>query len=230
MFPLCHTLITPISAFRDQISIVIEGCVTTWSQGSHHPSIPHNVVILQHSHNSFLILNHIGSNHCNLHLLKLLIHGPRTLIQTLQFQIQIFIIVVRHKSPSHQHFHLLPWRYQPLSTRPSTNHILIPPNQCIIREFDDYQFHFLRLWIVMALKNPIHLFLPLQMMQTSWSCGHAKTSIPGKPSKSSLIGVWHKDNLYLGTSTIENGKPTPNKYWFMNEKYRDVATKPIVIR
>jgi hypothetical protein len=36
---------------------------------------------------------------------------------------------------------------------------------------------------------------------------HAKTSIHGKPSKSGLIGVCHKDKLYLGTRTIGNGKP-----------------------
>jgi len=35
MFPLCHTSIRPISAFQDQISILIVGCVTTWSRGSH---------------------------------------------------------------------------------------------------------------------------------------------------------------------------------------------------
>jgi len=34
-FSLCHTLIRPISAFWDQISILIVGCVTMWSQGSH---------------------------------------------------------------------------------------------------------------------------------------------------------------------------------------------------
>jgi len=34
-FPLCYTHIRPISAFRDQISILIVGCVTTWSLGSH---------------------------------------------------------------------------------------------------------------------------------------------------------------------------------------------------
>jgi len=43
----------------------------------------------------------------------------------------------------------------------------------------------------------------------TWSRNpHAKTSIPGKPSKSGLIGGWHKDNLYLGTSTIGNETPT----------------------
>jgi hypothetical protein len=35
---------------------------------------------------------------------------------------------------------------------------------------------------------------------------HAKTPIPEKPCKSSLIEVCHKDNLYLGTNTIGNGK------------------------
>jgi len=34
-FSLCHTPIRSISAFRDQISILIVGCVTTWSRGSH---------------------------------------------------------------------------------------------------------------------------------------------------------------------------------------------------
>jgi hypothetical protein len=38
---------------------------------------------------------------------------------------------------------------------------------------------------------------------------HAKTPIPRKPSKSGLIGVWHKDKLYLGTSTIANGNSHP---------------------
>jgi hypothetical protein len=59
---------------------------------------------------------------------------------------------------------------------------------------------------------------------------HAKTPIPGKPSKSGLIGVWHKDNLYLGTSTIGNEKPSPNEYWFANEKYKDDVTKTVILR
>jgi hypothetical protein len=45
-------------------------------------------------------------------------------------------------------------------------------------------------------------------MRTSWSRNpydpYAKILGPGKPSKSGLIGVWHKDNLYLDTSTIRN--------------------------
>jgi hypothetical protein len=49
------------------------------------------------------------------------------------------------------------------------------------------------------------------MKQTSWSYGQAthtqRHQIPRKPSKSGLIGVWHKDNLYLGTNTIGNGNP-----------------------
>ena len=54
----------------------------------------------------------------------------------------------------------------------------------------------------------------------TWSRNpHEKTPIPEKPSKSGLIGVWHKDNLYLGTNTIGNGKSPPNEYWFANEKY-----------
>ena len=54
----------------------------------------------------------------------------------------------------------------------------------------------------------------------TWSHNpHTKTPILGKPSKSSLIEVWHKYNSYLGTSTIRNGKPPPKEYWFMNEKY-----------
>jgi hypothetical protein len=69
-------------------------------------------------------------------------------------------------------------------------------------------------------------------MRTSWSRDHAThmTQIPGKPSKSGLIGVWHKDNLYLGTSTIRNEKPLPNEYWFANENYKDNATKLVVLR
>jgi hypothetical protein len=43
-------------------------------------------------------------------------------------------------------------------------------------------------------------------MQISWLRGHAthiqRHQIHLKPSKSGLIGVWHKDNLYLGINTI----------------------------
>jgi len=51
-----------------------------------------------------------------------------------------------------------------------------------------------------------------------WSCNlHAKPPIPKKPSKSGLIWMWHKDNLYLGTNTIRNGKPhlwpNPLPHW-----------------
>jgi len=44
-FPLCHTPIRPISAFRDQISILIVGCVTTWSWGSYQ-MVPWNMFLL----------------------------------------------------------------------------------------------------------------------------------------------------------------------------------------
>jgi hypothetical protein len=51
-----------------------------------------------------------------------------------------------------------------------------------------------------------------QMMQTSWSRGHSThtqrhTQI--NTHKLGLIGVWHKDNLYLGTNIIGNGDPHP---------------------
>jgi hypothetical protein len=49
-----------------------------------------------------------------------------------------------------------------------------------------------------------HDFSALVLIRTSWSHGHA---IPRKPSKSSLIRVWHKDNLYLGTNTTGNRNP-----------------------
>ena len=39
----------------------------------------------------------------------------------------------------------------------------------------------------------------------TWSRNpYVKTPIPGKPSKSGLIGVWYKDYLYLGINIIEN--------------------------
>jgi hypothetical protein len=64
---------------------------------------------------------------------------------------------------------------------------------------------------------------------TWWCNPHATTPIPEKPTKSGLIGVWHKDNLYLGTNSIGNREPPSNKYWFANEKYKDDATKPVVL-
>jgi len=65
----------------------------------------------------------------------------------------------------------------------------------------------------------------------TWSCNpHTKTPIFDKSSKSGLIGVWHKDNLYLGTNTIENRKPPRNEYWFANKKYKDDATKLVVLQ
>jgi hypothetical protein len=52
-----------------------------------------------------------------------------------------------------------------------------------------------------------------QIIRTSWSHGHTthtQTPIPRKPSKSGLIAVWHKNNLYLSTITKGNRKPPPN--------------------
>jgi hypothetical protein len=50
----------------------------------------------------------------------------------------------------------------------------------------------------------------VNLLNTRSSNSHAKIPIPEKPSKSGLmIRVWHKDNLYLDTSTIGNGNPHP---------------------
>ena len=58
----------------------------------------------------------------------------------------------------------------------------------------------------------------------TWSRNqHAKTPIPGKPSKSGLIGVWHKDNLYLSTSTIRNGDPHPTN---IDSRTRSIRMMP----
>jgi hypothetical protein len=58
----------------------------------------------------------------------------------------------------------------------------------------------------------------------TWSRNpHTKTLIPGKPSKSGLIGMWHKDNLYLGTSTIGNGNPHPTN---IDSRTRSIRMTP----
>jgi hypothetical protein len=49
----------------------------------------------------------------------------------------------------------------------------------------------------------------VNLLNTQSSNPHTKTLIPKKSSKSGLIGVWHKDNLYLDTSTIGNRNPHP---------------------
>jgi hypothetical protein len=58
----------------------------------------------------------------------------------------------------------------------------------------------------------------------TWSHNpHTKTPIPGKPSTSGLIGVWHKDNLYQGTSTIGNGNPHPRN---IDSRTRSIRMTP----
>jgi hypothetical protein len=58
----------------------------------------------------------------------------------------------------------------------------------------------------------------------TWSHNpYAKTPIPGKPSKSGLIGVWHKDNLYLRTSTIRNRDPHPTN---IDSRTRSIRMTP----
>jgi hypothetical protein len=43
------------------------------------------------------------------------------------------------------------------------------------------------------------------------------------PWKSGLIGVWYKNNLYLGTSTIGNGNPHPTN---INLRTRSIKMTP----
>jgi hypothetical protein len=61
-------------------------------------------------------------------------------------------------------------------------------------------------------------------LMITWSRNpHAKTPIPGKPSKSGLIEVWHKDNLCLGTNTIGNGNPHPTN---IDSRTRSIRMTP----
>jgi len=58
----------------------------------------------------------------------------------------------------------------------------------------------------------------------TWSCNpYAKTPIPRKLSKSGLVRVWHKDNLYLGTSTIGNGDTHPTN---IDSRTRSIRMTP----
>jgi hypothetical protein len=70
-------------------------------------------------------------------------------------------------------------------------------------------------------------------MWTFWTCCQTthtqRHQFLEKSSKSGLIEVWHNNNLYLSTITIENEKPLPNKYWFANKKYKDDATKSVIL-
>jgi hypothetical protein len=65
------------------------------------------------------------------------------------------------------------------------------------------------------------------LMRTLWSHGHTthtqRHQFLKKPSKSSLIRVWHKDNLYLGTSTIGNGDPHPTN---IDSRTRSIRMTP----
>ena len=49
----------------------------------------------------------------------------------------------------------------------------------------------------------------MNLFNTQSSNPHTKTPILEKPSKSGLIGVWHKDNSYIGINTIANENPHP---------------------
>ena len=58
----------------------------------------------------------------------------------------------------------------------------------------------------------------------TWSRNpQAKTPISGKPSKSGLIGVWNKYNLYLGTSIIGNRNSHPTN---IDSRTRSIRMMP----
>jgi hypothetical protein len=61
------------------------------------------------------------------------------------------------------------------------------------------------------------------LLNTRSSNPHAKTPIPEKPSKSDLTGVWHKDNLYLGTSNIGKGNSHPTN---IDSRIRSIRMMP----
>jgi len=69
----------------------------------------------------------------------------------------------------------------------------------------------LHVWWVQNINSPAIVWTvsDANLLNTRSSDPDAKTPILGKPSKSSLIGVWYKDNLYLGTGTIGNENPHP---------------------
>jgi hypothetical protein len=58
----------------------------------------------------------------------------------------------------------------------------------------------------------------------TWSRNlHTQTPIPGKPSKSGLIGVWYKDNLYLDANTNRNGDSNPTN---IDSRTRSIRMMP----
>jgi len=69
-----------------------------------------------------------------------------------------------------------------------------------------------KLWSSLLIETGnlvVEIHYNANLLNTRLSNPHAKIPISGKPSKSGLIGVWHKDNLYLGTSIIGNENPHP---------------------
>jgi hypothetical protein len=70
----------------------------------------------------------------------------------------------------------------------------------------------------------LHLTLTDANLVITWSRKpHAMTPIPWKPTKSGLIGVWHKDNMYLSTSTIGNRNPHPTN---IDSRTRSIRMTP----
>jgi hypothetical protein len=73
------------------------------------------------------------------------------------------------------------------------------------------------------MKQVLSLVTDANLLNTRSSNPYTKTPIPGKPSKSGLIGVWHKDNLYLGTGTIRNRNPHPSN---IDSQMRSITMTP----
>jgi len=61
------------------------------------------------------------------------------------------------------------------------------------------------------------------LLNTRSSNPHFKTPIPEKPSKLGFMRVWHKNYLYLDTSTIGNGNPHPTN---INSRMRSIKMTP----
>jgi hypothetical protein len=84
--------------------------------------------------------------------------------------------------------------------------VAIWPQMCI-REFQPHVLD--KLWyskLLGYLYIWYQAYLDANHLNTWSSNPHAKTPITKKPSKL-VIGVWHKDNLYMDMSTIGNGNP-----------------------
>jgi hypothetical protein len=79
-------------------------------------------------------------------------------------------------------------------------------------------------WVIYIYFDYVaELVFDVNLLNTRSSNPHTKTPIPVKPSKLGLIGVWYKDNLYLGNNTIGNEIPQPTNInsWMRNIRMRE---------